>query len=213
MKPPEYVIAITGASGVLYGIRLVKILVEKKIPHYLTISDSGLVVLKEEMSFDFGKDRRDWQAGLLRYLVPSKGGLVRYLDCLDLSAPISSGSHKTRAMVIIPCSMATLSGIACGSSSNLIERAADVSLKEGRKLILVPRETPLSAIHLENMLKLARLGVHILPAAPAFYHRPKRVEEMVDFVVGRVLDLMGVEHGLFKRWRGASPSPRFLSSL
>lgn len=201
MKPPQYAIAITGASGVIYGIRLVQVLLEKKIPLYLTVSSSGAVVLKEEMDFDLGK-REEWGNSLMKYLGPSSRGLIHHLDERDLAAPISSGSHKIRGMIICPCSMSTLSGITCGSSSNLIERGADVVLKEGRKLILVPRETPLSAIHLENMLKLARLGVHIVLAAPGFYHRPQKVEQVVDFIVGRVLDLLGVEHNLFKRWRG-----------
>lgn len=200
MKSPEYTIAITGASGVIYGVRLVEVLVEKKIPLYLTVSSSGAVVLKEEMDLDLGK-REEWESRLMKYLGPSSRGLIHYLDERDLAAPISSGSHKIRGVVICPCSMSTLSGIACGSSGNLIERAADVALKEGRKLILVPRETPLSAIHLENMLKLARLGVHIVPAAPGFYHRPKKVDEMVDFIVGRILDLLSIEHNLFRRWR------------
>ncbi|MBI1977002.1 MAG: UbiX family flavin prenyltransferase [Candidatus Omnitrophica bacterium] len=200
-KSPEYAIAITGASGVIYGMRLVEVLLEKKIPIYLTVSASGAVVLKEEISLDLGK-REGWPNRLTRYFGASSKTLIHYLDERDLAAPISSGSHPLKAVAIVPCSMSTLSGIACGSSGNLIERAADVALKEGRKLIVVPRETPLSAIHLENMLKLARLGVHVLPAAPGFYHRPKKVEEMVDFIVGRVLDLLGVEHNLFKRWRG-----------
>ena len=200
MKSPEYAIAITGASGVIYGIRLVQVLLEKKIPFYLTVSASGVIVLKEEMDLDLGK-REEWENRLVKYLGPSSRGLIHYLDERDLAAPISSGSHRIRGMIICPCSMSTLSGIACGSSSNLIERGADVSLKEGRKLILVPRETPLSAIHLENMLKLVRLGVHLVPAAPGFYHRPKKVEEMVDFIVGRALDLLEVEHDLFRRWK------------
>ncbi len=197
---PQYSVAITGASGVVYGMRLVEVLLEKKIPLYLTVSAGGAVVLKEEMDLDLGR-RESWEDGLTKYFGSSSRRLIHYLDERDLAAPISSGSHKIRGMIICPCSMSTLSGIACGSSSNLIERGADVSLKEGRKLILVPRETPLSAIHLENMLKLARLGVHIVPAAPGFYHRPQKVEQMVDFIVGRVMDLLGVEHNLFKRWR------------
>lgn len=198
---PQYAVAITGASGVVYGMRLVEVLVGKKISLYLTVSASGAVVLKEEMDLDLGR-KEAWEGGLIKYFGYSSKRLIHYLDERDLAAPISSGSHPLKAIAIVPCSMSTLSGIACGSSSNLIERAADVALKEGRKLILVPRETPLSAIHLENMLKLARLGVHVIPAAPGFYHRPKKVEQMVDFIVGRVLDLLGIEHNLFRRWRG-----------
>lgn len=201
MRHPEFAIAITGASGVIYGVRLVEVLLAQKISHYLTLSDSAAAVMKDEIPLDLGV-RAEWERRLVKFFGPSSRGLIHYLDYRDLSAPISSGSHKIRAMAIVPCSMSTLSGIACGSSANLIERAADVSLKEGRKLILVPRETPMSAVHLENMLKLARLGVNILPAAPAFYHRPKQIEDQVDFIVGRVLDLLGVGHQLFKRWKG-----------
>ena len=125
---------------------------------------------------------------------------ITWLNPFDMAAPVSSGSHKTRGMVVIPASMGAVSGIANGSSRDLVERAADVILKEKRKLILVPRETPLSPIHLENLLKLGRLGVHVLPAAPAFYQKPKTVSDMVDFIVGRVLDLLEIDHGLFKRW-------------
>ena len=200
MKSPEYAVAITGASGVIYGVRLVRFLLEKKIAHYLTLSESAAAVLKEELDLDLG-ERSQWKQRLIQYLGKGSDQWVCYLDEKDLTAPISSGSHSIKAMAIVPCSMSTLSGIACGSSSNLIERAGDVSLKERRKLILVPRETPLSAVHLENMLKLARLGAHIVPAAPAYYHRPKRIEDMVDFIAGRVLDLLGIKHDLFKRWK------------
>jgi len=200
MKSPEYVIAITGASGVVYGIRLVQVLLEKEIPHYLSVSESAVKVMAEEMNLELGESEK-WGDRLLDYLGGSNRSIIHYLPFWDLTAPISSGSHRIRAIAVVPCSMSTLSAIACGSSSNLIERAADVALKEGRRLIVVPRETPLSSIHLENMLKLARLGVHIMPAMPGFYHQPKRVEDLVDFVVGRVLDLMDIEHHLFKRWK------------
>ena len=120
----------------------------------------------------------------------------------DLNAPISSGSYKTDGMLVVPCSMKTLSSIASGFAGNLIERAADVSIKEGRKLLLSPREMPFSAIHLENMLKLSRLGVIIAPPVPAFYHKPDSVEDISDFITGKILDSMGIHNGLFKRWGG-----------
>jgi 4-hydroxy-3-polyprenylbenzoate decarboxylase len=130
----------------------------------------------------------------------AKEGQITYYDENYMYAPIASGSVKVDAMAVIPCSMKTLASIANGFASNLIERAADVMIKEKRKLVIVPRETPLSAIHLRNMLVLAEIGCHIVPAMPAFYHHPKRVSDMVDFIAGRVLDSMGVENDLAPRW-------------
>ncbi len=121
---------------------------------------------------------------------------------MDLAAPVSSGSFKTDGMFIVPCSMKTLSGVANGYTENLIQRAADVTIKEGRRLVMSPREMPFSAIHLENMLKLARLGVRIAPPVMGFYHGPKTIDDMVDFAAGKILDLMGIEHDIFRRWAG-----------
>jgi 4-hydroxy-3-polyprenylbenzoate decarboxylase len=186
MKP--YIVAITGASGVIYGVRLVQVLAEQSVPVELVLSDTAKIVAREEMGIDLAET------------VPQK--FVHLHDFKDFTAPIASGSYPTEGMVVIPCSMGTLGAIASGLSQNLIHRAADCTIKEGRKLVLVPRETPLSAIHLENMLKLSRLGVRIVPAMPAFYSGQQSVEEIVDFMVGKVLDQMGIPHALFPRWVG-----------
>lgn len=198
-----YVVAITGASGAVYGWRLVQELIRRKHPVSLIITDPGRFILKQEMGIDVpaggpGKSllRKSFGKDSERFLA--------YYNSHDIAAPVSSGSFKTKGMLIIPCSLACLSAIANGNSKDLVERSADVTIKEKRKLILVPRETPLSPIHLENMLKLSRLGVDILPAMPGFYHRPEKIGDLVDFIVGRVLDLLNVEHDLFKRWKGGS---------
>ena len=197
---PRTVIAITGASGAVYGFRLAEVLVQKKLPIYLVVTQAARLVAKHELGLDFGGGESGQAQKTLVNYFKSGAKEITWLDPMDLLAPISSGSHKTRGMVVAPCSMGAVSGIAHGSSRDLVERAADVTLKEKRPLILVPRESPLSPIHLENLLSLSRIGVHIVPAAPAFYQRPRTVEEMVDFIVGRVLDLLGVKHDLFKRW-------------
>jgi 4-hydroxy-3-polyprenylbenzoate decarboxylase len=163
---------------------------------HLLITDAGWRVLKEELGWDTTK-RKDT---LEQQFGTAGSGTYRYHSIQDIGASTASGSFRTSGMVIIPCSMGTLSGIAHGASDNLLERTADVMLKEGRPLILVPRETPLHAIHLENMLKLSRMGVRIIPAMPAFYQGPQTLDDMVDFMVGKVLDSMGVEHELYKRW-------------
>jgi len=181
------VVAITGASGVVYGKRLLEVLSDKNIETHLIISKGAEEIISSELS-----SKKDDIEKLATH--------VYQMD--DFSSPLSSGSFITDGMVIVPCSAKTLSGIAHGYSDNLILRAAEVTIKQGRKLILVPRETPLSAIHLENMLKLARIGVTILPAMPAFYHDPKSINEIIDFIVGKILDSLNIEHDLFKRWSG-----------
>lgn len=179
------IIAITGASGVVYGKRLLEVLRDKKIETHLIISKTAEKIIKHELE----ATKKDIEK------------LANYAYSVDdLTAPIASGSFKTDAMIIIPCSMKTLAGIAHGYAENLILRAADVMLKEKRKLILVPRETPLNTIHIRNMLELARQGVAIVPAMPAFYHKPKNVSDIVDYIVGKVLDCLEIEHALFKRW-------------
>ena len=193
VKP--WIVGITGASGAAYGVRLCRAMLERDIPIHLVITDPGWRVLHEELGWDATRRLETLEAQFGRY---SAG--YRYYPIEDVGASIASGSFRTAGMAIVPCSMGTLSGIAQGASGNLLERAADVMLKEGRPLVLVPRETPLNAIHLEHMLRLARLGVRIVPAMPAFYHRPRTMEDLVDFVVGKILDAMGIDHELFKRW-------------
>ena len=194
-----YTIAISGASGAPYALRLLEVLIKSGRSVNLSISGDGLSILKDETGLLLKGSERDIQFALERHF-DVKEGQISYFDENNMYAPIASGSRKVNAMVVIPCSMKTLSAIAHGYASTLIERAADVTLKEQRKLILVPRETPLSAIHLRNMLTLAELGCSIIPAMPAFYQHPKTLADMVDFVVGRVLDSMGIENDLTPRW-------------
>lgn len=181
----KLVVGVTGASGVIYAKRLLEVLNEKNIETHIIVSKTAEKIIKHELE--------------MNVVEFEKLGRYSYRED-EVDAPLSSGSFKTDGMIIIPCSLKTLAGIACGYTDNLILRAADVTLKEKRTLILVPRETPLNAIHLHNMLKLARIGVIILPAMPAFYHKPKNIEELVDFITGKILDILGIEHQLFKRW-------------
>jgi 4-hydroxy-3-polyprenylbenzoate decarboxylase len=194
-----YTVAISGASGAPYALRLLQILIKGGHSVYLSISGDGLSILNDEAGLMLKGSETDIQFALEKHL-EAKEGQIAYFDEDNMYAPIASGSVKVDAMVVIPCSMKTLASLANGFASNLIERAADVTLKEKRKLIVVPRETPLSAIHLRNMLTLAEMNCHIIPAMPAFYHHPKRVSDLVDFVVGRVLDSMGIENDLSPRW-------------
>lgn len=180
------IVAITGASGVIYGKRLLEVLKGKHDLH-LIISRTSEQLLKHEL--DLTKEE--------------VGALADHLyEEDDFSSPLASGSFIIDAMIIIPCSMKTLAGIAHGYSDNLILRAADVTLKEKRKLILVPRETPLSTIHLHNLLKLSSQGVILIPAMPAFYHKPNTISDLIDFIVGKVLDSLGLNHELYQRWLG-----------
>jgi 4-hydroxy-3-polyprenylbenzoate decarboxylase len=190
------VVAITGASGGIYGLRLVEELLRSGLRVSLLISRCGFAVLREECGIDWA-GTGDVGRAVREYFASDR--LAWYAED-DFFAPIASGSAAPDAMVVCPCSMGSLARIAAGISGNLLERTADVQIKEGRPLVLVPRETPLSAIHLENMLKLARIGVKIVPAMPAFYQRPQSIKDQVDFVVGKVLDQVGVEHALFTRW-------------
>jgi 4-hydroxy-3-polyprenylbenzoate decarboxylase len=194
-----YTIAITGASGAPYGLKLLQELVKGGHTVSLCMSREGISILHDETGLMLKGSETDIQNILERTLHVEKGQF-RYFEEENLYAPIASGSSKVDAMIVIPCSMKTLASIAHGFASNLIERAADVMLKEKRKLIIVPRETPLSAVHLRNMLSLAELGCHIIPAMPAFYHHPKKIEDMVDFIVGRVMDSLGLENDLSPRW-------------
>jgi flavin prenyltransferase len=194
-RPERWVVGITGASGAVYGVRLVEALLQAGVYVHLVVSDAGFRVLKDELDWDVSR-----RSAVFEQQFGAYSALLEYHPIQDIGASIASGSFRTAGMVIVPCSMGTLSGIAQGSSDNLLERAADVIMKENRKLILVPRETPLHAIHLENMLKLARMGVQMIPAMPAFYHRPQGLQDIVDFQVGKMMDIMGIDHNLYKRW-------------
>jgi len=199
MKKRHIVLAITGASGVIYGLRLAKELLRGGSRLSVLISNTGFEVLKHEAGLDWKGNEADVSRFLAGYFHDSSGNLEYYAED-NFFAPVASGSSVPDAMVICPCTMGTLSRVACGNSGNLLERCADVVLKERRTLVVVPRETPLSEIHLVNMLKLARMGARIVPAMPAYYQKPGSVEDMVDFVAGKALDATGIEHDLCRRW-------------
>jgi len=194
-------LAITGASGVAYGIRLLECLLKADILVYLMISSPAKVVIATETDLKLPSQKADIKAYFSNRFSINPDNLQIFSKDQWMS-PVASGSNAPDAMVVCPCSTGTLSAISCGTSRSLIERAADVILKEQRQLILVPRETPYSAIHLENMLKLSRLGVTILPASPAYYNKPENISDLVDFVVARILDHLGVEQQLAPRWGG-----------
>ena len=181
------VVGITGASGSIYGLRLIEVLRKAGHEVHVVVTSSGWQVL-------------DYECGV------SQADMRQRVDVLydveNIGAAIASGSFQMDAMVVVPCSMKTVGSIAQGISDNLLTRAADVALKEGRPLILVPRETPMHAIHLENLLRLARTGARIMPACPGFYHRPQTLADIVDMMVGKICDLLGVGHQLFDRWQG-----------
>lgn len=180
----KLIIAITGASGIIYAKKLLETTKKYEIETHLIITKNAKTVARHEI----GEPRQLENLASYNY------------EPNDLSSPLASGSFETDAMIIVPSSMKTISAIAHGFSSNLVTRAADVHLKERRKLIIVPRETPLNTIHLENMTKLSQMGVVILPAMPAFYHKPKNVEEVTNFIVGKILDQLGLDNKLYNRW-------------
>jgi 4-hydroxy-3-polyprenylbenzoate decarboxylase len=200
MIPPATItLALTGASGMPYGIRLLECLLQARIRVYLLVSQAAQVVAKQEMDLQLPTRKAELET-LFGGRFAAEPGQLSVFGREEWFAPVASGSNPADAMVVCPCTMGTLAAIAAGLADNLIERAADVMLKEGRKLILVPRETPLSAVHLENMLKLARLGIVILPPNPGFYNRPTQVADLIDFVVARVLDQLAIPHKLMPRW-------------
>ena len=181
------IVGITGASGTIYAWRLLEVLRQKRIDTCVIITHPAEKILQHELE---KKPQDVFDLATEHYSVD------------DLTSPIASGSQIYNAMVIVPCSMASVGAIACGDARNLLLRAADISLKEGRPLIVVPRETPISTIHLENLLKLSRLGVAVIPANPGFYHRPRVIGDLVDFIVGRILLRLGLEQDLFDPWKG-----------
>ena len=193
-------VAMTGASGAPYGLRLIDVLLGSGRAVQVVLSGPGRTVINTETPLRLGKSPAEIRTGLLTYLGRDDDAPLRVFGTDDWFAPPASGSNPPAAVVVCPCTTGTLGAVAAGTSRNLIERAADVALKEGRRLVLVVRETPLSAVHLENMLRLARAGAAILPANPGFYHRPESIADLVDFVVARVLDRIGVEHDLVPRW-------------
>jgi 4-hydroxy-3-polyprenylbenzoate decarboxylase len=190
---------ITGASGSAYAMRLLECLIGAGREVYLMISQAGRIVLKMESGLELPTQPGEIQA-YLSDVFDAEPDQLRVFGRQQWLAPVASGSNPPEAMVICPCTTGSLSAIACGASNDLMERAADVMLKERRKLILVLRETPLSEIHLENMLKLSRMGAVIMPANPGFYYRPESVEDLVNFMVARILDHLGVEQDLLPRW-------------
>ncbi|AJY77171.1 UbiX family flavin prenyltransferase [Paenibacillus beijingensis] len=200
----RWVVGITGASGSIYGVRLIEELLAADAHVELVVTDAGWRVLKEEQGWNAARRQDALEA---KFGAALAGGRLHYYPNADIGANIASGSYKAEGMVIAPCSMGTLASIAHGISDDLLTRAADVAMKEGRRLILVPRETPLHAIHLENMLTLSRMGVSIVPAMPAFYYGPQTLDDMVNFLVGKLLDVMGIDHQLYRRW-GDEPNER-----
>ncbi|ALM52900.1 flavin prenyltransferase UbiX [Halomonas huangheensis] len=202
---PPVTVAITGASGAQYGLRLIEALVQANHEVWVMVSKAALLVIATETDDEL-PPRPERQAEVLSQRFAAAPGQIRCFGREDWMAPVASGSGASTAMVICPCSTGTLSAVACGASNNLIERAADVALKERRTLVLVPRETPLSAIHLEHMLKLTQMGVVVMPAAPGFYHRPTSIDQLVDFIVARILNQLGIEQRLVPRW-GDQPLP------
>jgi 4-hydroxy-3-polyprenylbenzoate decarboxylase len=192
-------LALSGASGMAYGLRLLECLLAADLRVYLLVSQAAHIVAKQELGVAFPARAGDLEKQLSESM-NARDGQLRVFGREDWNAPVASGSNPADAMVVCPCSMGTLAAIAHGLSDNLIERAADVTLKEQKKLILVPRETPFSTLHLENMLKLSRMNAVILPANPGFYHRPQSVEAIIDFIVARILDQLGIQHALMARW-------------
>ena len=193
----KYVFAITGATGSVIGIRVLREVVRVSEVHLL-ISSQSFPIIRHETGIDWLGDKEAVVEDKVRKTLNS--GNIHYYHEMNLSAPVSSGSFKTDGMFIVPCTMKTLAGVAGGYTENLTQRAADVSIKEGRRLVISPREMPFSAIHLENMLKLARLGVRVGPPVMGFYHEPRTIDDMVDFIAGKLLDMMEIEHDIFKRW-------------
>ncbi len=197
------ILAMTGASGAPYALSLLQYLLQHDRPVYLLVSKAARMVLQMESKLDIPGQPTDMQAWFSDYY-QTDHNLLTVFGKEEWTAPIASGSHTARHMVICPCTTGTLAAVANGNSDNLIERAADVMLKEQRKLIMLVREMPLSVIHLENMLRLARAGATVMPANPGFYYHPESVQDLVDFVVARILDHLDIEHSLVRRW-GETP--------
>ncbi len=203
----RFFVGITGASGHVYAQGVVAELVRAGHEVDLSITSAGCRVLRHELGVEAGERGERLASSLPGWLGEEIAAAVRVFHSDDIGAPPASGTALTRAVAIVPCSMGTLARITAGFSSNLVERAADVALKEGRTLMVMPRETPLSELHLENLLRLARMGAVILPCAPGFYHRPKTLDDLVAHLVGKALDRLGVEHAVVERWTGEDEPP------
>ncbi|MDO8885912.1 flavin prenyltransferase UbiX [Candidatus Oleimmundimicrobium sp.] len=197
----KFIVGVTGASGAVYAERLLRELLLGNHEVKLLITDTAKDIMAYELDFKLKEKQNEAQKQLREWMgLDFADERLEYIEISDLNSSICSGSYKVDGMIIIPCSMATLAAVKSGMSSNLLERAADVTLKERRPLIVVPRETPLNEIHLKNMLSLHRAGAFIVPAVPGFYHRPESIDDLVCFVVGRVFDVLGLEHNLYRRW-------------
>ena len=192
-------LALTGASGAQYGIRLLEVLLAQGHRVFLMVSKAAHIVIATETDYKFPAQAAQLET-YLSEKINVKEGQLRVFGKEDWMSPVASGSGAPTSMVVCPCSTGSLSAIATGASNNLIERAADVALKERRQLILVPREAPYSEIHLEHMLKLTRMGAVIIPASPGFYHQPKSIDDLVDFIVARILNQLGIEQDLLAKW-------------
>ena len=201
----RFFVGITGASGHTYSEALVRALVGAGMDVDLSLTSAGAKVLRHELGIVAEPDGSLSKETLCAWFGDDVAASVRFFAPAAVEAPASSGTSLTGGVLLCPCSMGTMARIAVGFSSNLVERAADVALKEGNRLIIVPREAPYSEIHLENMLKLSRLGAVILPASPGFYHHPKDISDLVNHLVGKILDRAGVEHAIGKRWAGLEP--------
>jgi 4-hydroxy-3-polyprenylbenzoate decarboxylase len=209
----EFTVAITGASGSIYAQRTLVHMAASGVVERINLimSEAATTVARVELGVDLTHADK---TSINQWLgLPGDSRLVHLHRLDNMAARPSSGSHPQEGMVIVPCSMSTLGAIASGSGTNLIHRAADVTLKEGRKLVLVPRETPYNAIHLENMLRLSRAGAHIIPASPGFYHRPQTIEALVDHLVFRILDHLGIPHSRSTQWQGLKDQANEFASV
>lgn len=199
MKGDRITLAVTGASGAIYALRTLRGLILADVRVDLVVSETGWMLLRDEGGFD---GKRTAFVDYAREAYGGEDGQVRLHQATDFAAPIASGSVRSRGMIVVPCAMKYLAGIANGSSSNLIERAADVTLKENRTLVIVPRETPMNLVQLKNQVAAAEAGATILPANPAFYQKPETLIDIADFIAGRILSIFGLEHNLYESWKG-----------
>lgn len=201
----RFIVGMTGASGSVYAQRLIEKLLEMDHEILITITAPGLMVVGQELNLKLGAELSEEETAFVlreRFGLERNSQRLLYYRCDNIGAPIASGSFRTDGMIVVPCTMAAVSAIAHGASNDLLERAADVMMKERKRLVLVPRETPYNTVHLKNMLFLSQNGVHIVPASPSFYHGPQTLQELVDFFVGRLMDQLGLVHNEIPRWQG-----------